>query len=155
MERVAEFARTNRRRARRNGAAVPRLPYGGGTTSKGVDCSGLVSLTFRINGYNILRDVSQLRREGIDVDISQGYKNFQPGDLLIFGKKRANGAHSWRHVGFYIGDGRFIHSATSVRENSLDPNSPIYDASNARDLIKVVRMIGAPHTEHFHPLQGR
>jgi hypothetical protein len=127
----------------------------GGTTSKGVDCSGLVSLTFRINGYNILRDVSQLRREGIDVDISQGYKNFQPGDLLIFGKKRANGAHSWRHVGFYIGDGRFIHSATSVRENSLDPNSPIYDASNARDLIKVVRMIGAPHTEHFHPLQGR
>ncbi|MBQ9813915.1 MAG: C40 family peptidase [Thermoguttaceae bacterium] len=127
----------------------------GGATSKGMDCSGLVSLTFRINGFNILRDVSQIRREGIDVDVSQGYKNFQPGDLLIFGQKRSNGTYSWRHVAIYEGDGRFVHSATSVHESSLDPDSPIYDAYNARELIKVVRMIGAPYTEHFHPLQGR
>lgn len=127
----------------------------GGNTSKGMDCSGLVSLTFRINGHNILRDVSLIRLEGIDVDISQGYKKFQPGDLLIFGRKRENGTYSWRHVAIYEGDGRFIHSATSVHESSLDPDSPIYDEYNAKELIKVVRMIGAPYTDHFHPLSGR
>ncbi len=133
----------------------------GGNTSKGMDCSGLVSLTFRINGRNILRDVSQIQREGIEIDLSQGYKNLQPGDLLIFGKKRENLAkngtdgYSWRHVGIYEGDGRFIHSATSVHESSLDPDSPIYDEYNAKELIKVVRMIGAPYTDHFHPLSGR
>jgi len=124
----------------------------GGTSPKGVDCSGLVSLSFRLNGYNILRDVSQIRREGIDVDISQGWRNFQPGDLLIFGKKRANGSTHWRHTAIYIGEGRFIQSATGVRESSLDPNSPDYDAHNARELIKVVRMIGADHTKYFRPI---
>ncbi len=125
----------------------------GGTTSKGVDCSGLVSLSFRVNGYTILRDVSQIRREGIEVDITKGYGNIQPGDLLIFGKKQANGSTSWHHVAIYIGEGRFIHSATSVHESSLDPSSPIYDQSNASKLIKVVRMIGAPSTEHFRSLR--
>ncbi|MBQ9873343.1 MAG: C40 family peptidase [Thermoguttaceae bacterium] len=124
----------------------------GGATTNGVDCSGLVSLSFRLNGWTILRDVSQIRREGIDVDISNGWRAFQPGDLLIFGSKRKDGSISWRHVGIYIGEGRFVHSATSVHENSLDPDSPIYDARNAKELIKVVRMIGAPKTEHYRPI---
>ena len=124
----------------------------GGTSPKGVDCSGLVSVAFRLNGYNILRDVSQIQREGIDVDLSQGWQNFQPGDLLIFGKKRANGSTHWRHTAIYIGNGRFIQSASGVRESSLDPNSPVYDSYNAKELIKVVRMIGAPHTKHFRPI---
>jgi len=124
----------------------------GGTSTKGVDCSGMVNGAFMANGYNILRDVSQIRREGIDVDISQGWKNFQPGDLLIFGERRANGVTFWRHVGIYIADGRFIHSASLVHESSLDPESPDYDPGNARQLIKVVRMIGAPETEYFHPI---
>lgn len=124
----------------------------GGASSKGVDCSGMVNFAFMTNGYNILRDVSQIRREGIDVDISQGWKNFNPGDLLIFGKHRDDGTTQWRHVGIYIGNGRFIHSATSVHESSLDPESPDYDPGNAQQLIKVVRMIGAPETEHFHPI---
>lgn len=124
----------------------------GGCTTNGMDCSGLVSLSFRLNGYSILRDVSQIRREGLEVDRSEGWKNFQPGDLLIFGKVRADGSASWRHVAIYIGDARFIHSATSVHESSLDPNSPDYDPGNAKELIKVVRMIGTPNTEHFRPL---
>lgn len=124
----------------------------GGNTSNGMDCSGLVNICFRLNGYSILRDVSQIRREGIDVDRSEGWKNYRPGDLLIFGKHRADGSTSWRHVAIYLGDARFIHSATSVHESSLDPESPDYDPGNAKELIKVVRMIGAPHTEHYRPL---
>ncbi|MDO5307908.1 MAG: SH3 domain-containing C40 family peptidase [Planctomycetia bacterium] len=125
----------------------------GGTTTKGVDCSGLVNVAFYLNGYNIMRDVSLIRLEGIDVDRSQGWSNYQPGDLLIFGEPRPSGAMNWRHVAIYIGEGRFIHSATSVRENSLDPNDPDYDRYNATRIIKVVRMLGAPKTEHFHPIQ--
>lgn len=124
----------------------------GGVSPKGVDCSGMVNFAFMTNGYNILRDVSQIRREGIDVDISEGWKNFKPGDLLIFGKIRDNGTTHWRHVGIYMSDGRFIHSATSVHESSLNPEDPDYDQGNAQQLIKVVRMIGAPETENFHPI---
>ena len=129
------------------------VPYvWGGTSSKGVDCSGLVNFTFMQNGYNILRDVSQIQREGIEVDLSHGWENFQPGDLLIFGKHQANGKTHWRHVGIYLGNGRFIHSATYVHESSLDPHSSDYDEGNAKELIKVIRMINAPHTSYFHPI---
>lgn len=129
------------------------VPYiWGGTSSKGVDCSGLVNFAFMQNGYNILRDVSQIQREGVEVDLSQGWGNFQPGDLLIFGKRETNGKTHWRHVGIYLGDGRFIHSATYVHESSLDPLSPDYDEGNAKELIKVIRMINAPHTPYFHPI---
>lgn len=124
----------------------------GGTSPKGVDCSGMVNFAFSTNGYNLLRDVSQIRREGIDVDMSQGWRGYQPGDLLIFGKHRPDGTSSWRHVAIYIGEGRFIHSATVVHESSLDPDSPDYDPGNAKELIKVVRMLGAPETQYFHPI---
>lgn len=124
----------------------------GGLSPKGVDCSGLINFAFATNGYNILRDVSQIRREGINVDLSLGWNNFKPGDLLIFGNVRDNGSTHWRHVGIYLGGGRFIHSATFVHESSLNPDDSDYDPGNARQLIKVVRMIGAPETEHFHPI---
>ncbi|MBQ9372801.1 MAG: C40 family peptidase [Thermoguttaceae bacterium] len=124
----------------------------GGTSAKGVDCSGLINFAFYTNGYNILRDVSQIQREGIEVDMSKGWRGYEPGDLLLFGAKRSNGAIGWRHVGLYIGDGLFIHSATSVHEASLDPDSPLYDEGNAKELQKVARMIGAPETEYFHPI---
>ena len=126
----------------------------GGTSAKGVDCSGLVNFAFYTNGYNILRDVSQIQREGVDLDVSQGWKNLIPGDLLLFGARRADGSLRLRHVGIYIGDGRFIHSATYVHESSLDPNSPDYDEGNATELQKAVRMIGAPETPHFHPISS-
>ena len=124
----------------------------GGTSAKGVDCSGLVNFAFYTNGYNILRDVSQIQREGLEVDMSRGWRGYEPGDLLLFGAKRENGTIGWRHIAIYIGDGRFIHSATWVYEASLDPDSPLYDERNAKSLQKVIRMIGAPETEHFHPI---
>ncbi len=38
-------------------------------------------------------------------------KDLQPGDLLFFGAS----VHSITHTGMYIGDGQFIHDATSGR----------------------------------------
>ena len=44
-------------------------------------------------------------------------KRLQPGDLVFFGKRRAN------HVGIYVGEGRFVHAPSSggtVRMDALD-----------------------------------
>ncbi|MBQ9127992.1 MAG: C40 family peptidase, partial [Thermoguttaceae bacterium] len=114
-----------------------------------VDCSGLTSLSFYLNGFNILRDVSLLQGEGVEIDLTQGRSALKPGDLLIFGAKRADGSTYYRHVAIYLGDDRFIHSATSVRINSLDPDAPDFDAYNASQLIKAVRYVGAPKEEYF------
>ena len=121
----------------------------GGTSAKGVDCSGLTSLSFYLNGFNILRDVSLLQGEGVEVDLTQGRGALKPGDLLIFGSKRTDGSTYFRHVAIYIGDDRFIHSATSVRINSLDQNAPDFDRYNASQLIKAVRYVGAPEDGYF------
>ncbi len=121
----------------------------GGTSAKGVDCSGLTSLCFYLNGYNILRDVGLLQGEGVEIDLTQGRGALKPGDLLIFGAKRADGSTYYRHVAIYLGDDRFIHSATSVRINSLDPTATDYDRYNASQLIKAVRYVGAPEDGYF------
>lgn len=121
----------------------------GGTSAKGVDCSGLTSLSFYLNGFDILRDVSLLQGEGVEVDLTQGRDALKPGDLLIFGAKRADGSTYYRHVAIYLGDDRFIHSATSVRINSLDPTAPDFDRYNASQLIKAVRYVGVPQGEYF------
>ncbi|MBR4834572.1 MAG: C40 family peptidase [Thermoguttaceae bacterium] len=121
----------------------------GGTSAKGVDCSGLTSLSFYLNGFNILRDVSLLQGEGVEIDLTQGRGALMPGDLLIFGAKRADGSTYFRHVAIYLGDDRFIHSATSVRINSLDPNAPDFDRYNASQLIKAVRYVGATQDGYF------
>ncbi len=121
----------------------------GGTSAKGVDCSGLTSLSFYLNGFDILRDVSLLQGEGVEVDLTQGRSALKPGDLLIFGAKRANGSTYYRHVAIYLGDDRFIHSAISVRINSLDPGASDFDAYNASQLIKAVRYVGAPERGYF------
>ncbi|MBR2004496.1 MAG: C40 family peptidase [Thermoguttaceae bacterium] len=121
----------------------------GGTSAKGVDCSGLTSLSFYLNGFCLLRDVSLLQGEGVEVDLTQGRSSLKPGDLLIFGAKRADGSTYYRHVAIYLGDDRFIHSATSVRINSLHPDAPDFDAYNASQLIKAVRYVGAPKDEYF------
>ena len=121
----------------------------GGTSAKGVDCSGLTSLSFYLNGFDILRDVSLLQGEGVEVDLTQGRSALKPGDLLIFGAKRADGSTYYRHVAIYLGDDRFIHSATSVRINSLNPDATDFDAYNASQLIKAVRYVGAPEDGYF------
>ena len=121
----------------------------GGTSAKGVDCSGLTSLSFYLNGFNILRDVSLLQGEGVEVDLTRGRGALKPGNLLIFGSKRADGSTYYRHVAIYLGDDRFIHSATSVRINSLNPDAPDFDRYNASQLIKAVRYVDATEDGSF------
>ena len=75
------------------------------------------------------------------MDISKNFDNLVAGDLLFFGSKASEGKKERiTHVGIYIGGGEFIHSATSVRINSLIPEAAnYYDGSNR--LVRANRML--------------
>jgi cell wall-associated NlpC family hydrolase len=93
----------------------------GGTSGKGVDCSGFVKLVFYARGIILARDASQQARYGEAVDFTNR-NNLQPGDLLFFGRT----AQRITHVGIYLGNGDFIHSSGRVHISSIDPSDPKY-----------------------------
>lgn len=96
-------------------------PYrSGGTSYKGVDCSGLAVAVYREFDIRLPRTSLDQSRAGRPVDRS----GLKPADLVFF-KTSNRGAVT--HVGIYIGKGRFIHAATSTRAVRIDAlNDPYY-----------------------------
>jgi cell wall-associated NlpC family hydrolase len=76
----------------------------GGTTRRGVDCSGLVGAVYGEQGLDMPRTAAQQFAEGVPVAAS----DLRPGDLVFFRDTYKRGIS---HVGIYIGDGRFLHAA--------------------------------------------
>lgn len=94
--------------------ALVGTPYKyGGTTTKGFDCSGFTSYVFEQFGIDLSRSSKSQADEGYWVDKS----DLRPGDLVFFN----TGGKGISHVGIYIGDGMFAHSASDegVTKNSL------------------------------------
>lgn len=95
------------------------IPYrSGGTTIKGLDCSGFVRLIYdQIFGIALPHSsMAQFKFSGLKKIDKQ---DLQPGDLIFFGnkeKKRIN------HVGVYLSDNRFIHASSSdgIRVSGLN-----------------------------------
>jgi cell wall-associated NlpC family hydrolase len=87
----------------------------GGTGEDGYDCSGLIQYAYGEHGILLPRTSRDQSRLGVLVgkDISE----LRPGDILGFSTTGAGVTH----VGLYVGDGSFIHSASSgVKVSSLD-----------------------------------
>jgi hypothetical protein len=95
----------------------------GGTSSKGVDCSGFVKTVFFLNGIILARDASLQFRHGVFTEPQSGYNQLKAGDLVFFGRK-ADGSKPAKatHVGLYLGDGDYINSSGCVKVDSFDPN---------------------------------
>ena len=94
----------------------------GGSSARGVDCSGFVYLVFSSFAPEMvrLRSFDYFR---LGVPVAQA--GLQPGDLVFF-TTYAPGAS---HVGIYLGDRRFIHASSVLRQvtiSSLD--DPYYAA---------------------------
>ncbi len=117
------------------------LPYlWGGTSSKAVDCSGFVQNIYYLNGIILQRDASQQALHGMPVDISKGFGEFRPGDLLFFGSKSDSGIRV-THAAIYLGEGEYINSSGRVMINSLDPLRPDY-SNRESSLLAARRIIG-------------
>lgn len=114
----------------------------GGTSGKGVDCSGFTKMVYYLNGLELPRDASQQVRSGIEIPLDEKLSQLQPGDLLFFGYKGEDGRNDRvTHVGIHIGDGRMIHSSQRVQVESLMPDDPDYAPTRRETLLTAKRMI--------------
>ena len=114
----------------------------GGTSAKMVDCSGFTKSTYYYHGILLQRDASQQTLYGELVETESGYDKLQPGDLVFFGKKAAEGKKERvTHVGIAIGDEEFIHASGKVRINSLNRNSKKYTEYYETAFVRARRII--------------
>ncbi len=111
----------------------------GGMSTKSVDCSGLVKVSYLNNGIILRRDASQQALIGKYMS-GESWDEYQAGDLLFFGNSTTGRV---THVGIYDSDARYVHSSGRVKRNSLDPESPDYLYSP----LSAARMHGYEGTE--------
>lgn len=98
----------------------------GGTSRKGVDCSGLIKLIFGENGIDMPRISADQARYGTRTDL----KDLRPGDLVAFDNStRNNGAD---HIAIYAGGGQIIEAprtGLNVRVRKIGSDEGAYGVS--------------------------
>lgn len=85
----------------------------GGTTEKGLDCSGLVYTVYQDFGIALPRTSQDQSQFGQKV----GKGDLSSGDLVFF---RTGKGSKVTHVGIYAGKGEFIHASTRSKRVKYD-----------------------------------
>lgn len=92
---------------------------GRGEDGRGFDCSGLIQYAYSRHGITLPRRSVDQARQGRE--LGRDVNELRPGDLLTF----SSSGQEVTHVGMYVGDGRFIHSASSgVQTSVLSASDP-------------------------------
>lgn len=120
----------------------------GGTSTKGVDCSGLIKTAYFSQGLILARDASQQARYGESLDVTKD--EFETGDLLFFGRSKER----ITHVALYMGNNHYIHSSGRVKINSLDSLDSDFDPRRKAELVASSRVLNSLNTEQIIPVKN-
>lgn len=115
----------------------------GGRSGFGIDCSGLVSMSYLRCGITIYRDASlvdgyAMERIPLNWDVEGHWlpselSKLLPGDALYFPG----------HIAMYLGEGRYIHSTGKAGDNGVVINSLLPDdACYREDLVRLLYAVG-------------
>jgi hypothetical protein len=101
----------------------------GGMTERGIDCSGLVHMSYRRLGRLIPRDADQQEEAGAPVQENE----LRLGDLITYGD-----ADRTMHIAFWLGGGRILHSTQRDDVNGvLEEQEPDDLRAQRRRLIRL------------------
>ena len=131
------------------------VPYvWGGTSSKGLDCSGFTKTVYWMHGIIIPRDASQQVFCGVEVDNKGDFRNVKKGDFVFFGEKASveNPKEKVLHVGIYIGNRQFIHASDYIHISSFNPEDKLFDTFNTNRYLRTMRYIGSEGTSGITPI---
>jgi cell wall-associated NlpC family hydrolase len=100
----------------------------GGMTAAGIDCSGLVHMSFRATGRLVPRDADQQEDAGEPTD------DPQPGDLVTYGDP----GRAADHVAFWLGGGRILHSTQRDGvDGVVEEEEPAYLRARRRKVFRL------------------
>lgn len=83
-----------------------------GLSSMGIDSSGMIYISARVNGINPPRDLKKLAEFGEEVQLD----SIETGDIVFLGDEKDN----IQDAGIYLGNGQYIHSSKTQGYVRLD-----------------------------------
>jgi hypothetical protein len=96
----------------------------GGLTARGIDCSGLVHLAYRLAGRTVPRDAWQQDAAGVESEVPE------PGDLAVYGDPVD-------HVAFWLGEGRILHATGRDGLGVVAEPEPVELAARRRRFVRL------------------
>jgi cell wall-associated NlpC family hydrolase len=125
----------------------------GGTSTKGMDCSGFTKTVYFLNGILLPRDANQQAHVGMPIATTAEMEEVRTGDLLFFGAHAsADRPERVTHVAISLGGKKFIHCAGYVRINSLSPADDDFSDIRLTSFLGATRVIYADHTTGIYRL---
>lgn len=95
------------------------VPYvWGGTTPAGWDCSGYTQYVMKESGITIPRTAAEQYATGVAVNKN----DLKIGDLVFFTTYKPGASH----VGFYLGNDKFIHASSAAKQVTINSLSEDY-----------------------------